>query len=77
MNELFMILIYVYESINGVYVEIWNNTNYSGTVTTTTKYQNIFQSFTSAYLISISQLLCSGRYTTTLTVPQNDTYTIY
>ena len=71
------ILVYLENLNSGVYVEIWDNVSLSGAVDKTTRYSNINTSWTSGHLTSHYSVLCSGRYTATLSVPINDTYTIY
>ena len=67
------ILVYLENLNSGVYVEIWDNISLSGAVDKTTRYSNINKSWTSGFLTSHYSILCSGRYTATLSAPINDT----
>ena len=70
------VLIYLDSSLNGVYAEFWNNINLSGNVDKTIRYPVI--NYYWYPLVTTTQCdLTSGRLTTYLTVPKNDTYTIY
>ena len=68
------VLIYLDNSNNGVYAQFWNSIDLTGSVDKTWWYSTINQ-FWTPLVTTTSAAPTSGRLTTFLTVPQNDTYT--
>ena len=65
------------EPPNPVLFELWPNLNFSGTKWDSYWYSNINNSWTSGYITSTYIVQITGRFTTYLIPPKDDTYTIY
>ena len=75
-NGKLTVFAYLESNISGIYAIFWNNLNLSGNPDKTWIYSSIVQRWNT--LVTTNQLApTSGRFTTYLAVPQNDTYTIY
>ena len=70
------ILVY-FEPPNPVFFELWPNLNLDGAILESRWYPNINNSWTSGSVASTYIVDVSGRFTTYLTPPIDDTYTIY
>ena len=70
------ILVYL-EPPNPVLFELWPNLNLGGTTWDSYWYPNISNTWTSGYITSTYIVNISGRFTTYLIPPVDDTYTIY
>ena len=70
------ILVYL-EPPNPVLFELWPNINFSGTKWDSYWYPNINNTWVSGYLTSTYTINITGRFTTYLVPPVDDTYTIY
>ena len=75
-NGKLTVFAYLENNTSGVYAVFWNNVNLSENPDKTWMYTSISQTWNT--LVTTTQIdQTSGRLTTYLTVPQNDTYTIY
>ena len=75
-NGKLTVFAYFESNTGGIYAVFWNNLNLSGNPDKTWMYSSIVQRWST--LVTTNKLApTSGRLTAYLTVPQNDTYTIY
>ena len=71
------VLVYLENNTTPVYALLWNNINLFGDVDKTWMYSNFNLVWASGFLTTSQLANTSGRFTTYITVPKDDTYTIY